>query len=303
MKRTRATGGDSLELLLDTICNTFGGIVFISLLIVLMLQSSRDRLTARETSSVSEQDLELMRLDLAAAEVRVKRLQEARARQIAMLARHIPDELQERLHHLRQTTERQTQLEKRAAQRRQENLERFEELQHTHAEREEMRKQLEAARKELTELESQSRMMADARVVRLPRARSHPPLHGLQLSLCYDRLYFRHDPDELLSGQRRPNPDDYLITEVDSTFIRVQPKPTAGIDLRDPERARALLLARLRRFPQSEWSVTVTVWPDSFDVWSTARSIIADAGYHYALFPCKPETEIVDRGGREKVHF
>ncbi|MFG0336148.1 MAG: hypothetical protein ACF8TS_22550, partial [Maioricimonas sp. JB049] len=204
MKRARANDGDSLELLLDTICNTFGGIVFIALLVVLMLQSSRDRLKARETSSVSEQDLELMRLDLASAQARLGRLQQARERQIEMLSRHVPDELQERLHHLRQTTDRQTQLEQQAIEKRDENLERLANLQESHARREELENRLAAARKELAELESQSQSMADAQVVRLPRARSQPPLEGLQLSICYDRLYFRHDLDGLLAGEMQP---------------------------------------------------------------------------------------------------
>ncbi|MFG0332733.1 MAG: hypothetical protein ACF8TS_05150, partial [Maioricimonas sp. JB049] len=85
--------------------------------------------------------------------------------------------------------------------------------------------------------------------------------------------------------------------------IRVQPKPTAGIDLRNPERARAVLLARLRRLPPTQWSVSLTVWPDSFDVYSAARSILTDAGYHYSVFPCQSETQIIDRGGRAKLHF
>lgn len=40
MSKHGSPTSDSLELLLDTICNTFGGIVFIALLIVVMLRLS-----------------------------------------------------------------------------------------------------------------------------------------------------------------------------------------------------------------------------------------------------------------------
>ena len=43
MSRKAAPVGDSLDLLLDTICNTFGGILFIAMLVVILTsQISRD---------------------------------------------------------------------------------------------------------------------------------------------------------------------------------------------------------------------------------------------------------------------
>ena len=40
MSRRRSRKQDSLELLLDTICNTFGGVLFIAILVVMLLQQT-----------------------------------------------------------------------------------------------------------------------------------------------------------------------------------------------------------------------------------------------------------------------
>ena len=40
MSRRRTRKQDSLELLLDTICNTFGGVLFIAILVVMLLQQT-----------------------------------------------------------------------------------------------------------------------------------------------------------------------------------------------------------------------------------------------------------------------
>ena len=50
MSRRRA-GDSSLELLLDTICNTFGGVLFLAILVSLLLKSTRDR--AMESSAAA----------------------------------------------------------------------------------------------------------------------------------------------------------------------------------------------------------------------------------------------------------
>ncbi|MEO8166385.1 MAG: hypothetical protein ABI619_13420, partial [Betaproteobacteria bacterium] len=42
MRRRTNTDDSSLELLLDTICNTFGGILFISMLVVILLNMTSE---------------------------------------------------------------------------------------------------------------------------------------------------------------------------------------------------------------------------------------------------------------------
>jgi len=53
MSRHRADSGASLELLLDTICNTFGGVLFLAMLVSLMLAQTRRRQDETRPDGVS----------------------------------------------------------------------------------------------------------------------------------------------------------------------------------------------------------------------------------------------------------
>ena len=59
--RRAESGGDSLELLLDTICNVFGGIILMAILVVLQTQTSAGRIPEPTTEDV-DRSLEAQRL-------------------------------------------------------------------------------------------------------------------------------------------------------------------------------------------------------------------------------------------------
>jgi hypothetical protein len=80
MGRRRSLGQDSLELLLDTICNTFGGVLFIAMMVVLLLQqTSKD--VPPPTPLPPAEELQAQGLKLAALTRELARLQQVRASQ------------------------------------------------------------------------------------------------------------------------------------------------------------------------------------------------------------------------------
>ena len=62
-RRATATAPESsLDLLLDTICNTFGGVVFIAILVVIMVNLTSDSVTLTPPNKVAQSELiELVR--------------------------------------------------------------------------------------------------------------------------------------------------------------------------------------------------------------------------------------------------
>lgn len=72
MKRFRKPAADSLELLLDTICNSFGGIVLIALLITLVTRDARQSLDAKSGAADSrellERQIDALKKDISADE-------------------------------------------------------------------------------------------------------------------------------------------------------------------------------------------------------------------------------------------
>ena len=90
MSRKAASSGDSLDLLLDTICNTFGGILFIAMLVVLLTnQLSRDAATAAPNAE-SSRALRRLRGELTESQSRLTKLRQA-VRQKEDLERRFAD--------------------------------------------------------------------------------------------------------------------------------------------------------------------------------------------------------------------
>jgi len=97
-------------------------------------------------------------------------------------------------------------------------------------------------------LETELDQAIDEYAVVLPRAKRMPTVEALQISVRFNRLYFRHDLTQLQRGNWVPNLDDYIITSDSEDSYEVQAKPTAGLDLSERERAKAILRAKLRSF-------------------------------------------------------
>lgn len=76
MRRFRSTQSDSLDLLLDTICNAFGGIVLIAILITLLTSDAREKLKEAATSAdkeLVERQIASLQADIKAAETYLER--------------------------------------------------------------------------------------------------------------------------------------------------------------------------------------------------------------------------------------
>lgn len=65
MSKLRDSLPDSLELLLDTMCNTFGGIMFIALALVIISQMVTDKVVSESPEKVDPQELEMLEHSVA----------------------------------------------------------------------------------------------------------------------------------------------------------------------------------------------------------------------------------------------
>lgn len=88
MKAARFRPGDSLDLLLDTMCNTFGGIIMIAILVALLAQQSPAPIVPadRARSEMTERRLAIADTDLAAARALRTQLEAAASHALASRA-------------------------------------------------------------------------------------------------------------------------------------------------------------------------------------------------------------------------
>ena len=82
MRRFRTTQNDSLDLLLDTICNAFGGIVLIAILITLLTSDAKQKLQEAATSA----DRELVERQIASVQSDIREAEEYLARQASSVS-------------------------------------------------------------------------------------------------------------------------------------------------------------------------------------------------------------------------
>ncbi len=297
MSRREGVQSDSLELLLDTICNMFGGIVFISLLVAVMLQASR-RSPGESVQELDAPDIEILEGAVEKSRLDLERLKQARTAQQKLVGGLIPGDVASQLAEWEERAAEREELERQAQELGTKNVGRVRDVARGQRLVIDGKRRLEEAREELAELEKKRKAMVPRTSSPLPQSVLRTNLEAVQVSLCYDRFYIRHEyqGDDPVG----PNLEDYVVSETGPDEIRIHPKPTGGILLDGSERSRQAVLERLRSFPPGKWQVDVTVWPDSFDTFRAFREIISQAGYRYGMMACNPDSQVVDRGGTHR---
>ncbi len=295
----KSRNGDSLELLLDTICNTFGGILFIAMLVILMLQLSGDGESdaASTVQSVSAIELATLRDELAGAQVELQRLHELHAGQQRTLAAFAPPELSqlvdENLAMQEQVAElvhRRDELVAKAAAHAAEIAAVRDDISETTSALQQAEDRLASVQKRL-ERDREERHQE----LQLSQVRSSSRVE-LGLVVQYGRLYVWHHYDRY--GFRQGlNTDEFLILEIKLTGAVTTPNPLAGVPLDSSEQCRRAVLSRLEPFSPDRFDAAVIVRPDSFAEFAILRDILRSSGFRYRLIPTEVGEAIVDRGG------
>lgn len=285
----REATGDSLELMLDTICNTFGGIVLITILLAVL---TRNSVTSREQElrDTLERLTSVAHRDRLAAEVRtleesIEALQRAEGdlpQQIAELLRE-KRELEKREQEIRERIEDLSEHERRFALREQE----------LHQDLEDMRNEVERKRRDLktkTEELASAKTRATFSIV-LPREKEDY-VGGPALILRYDRMYVWHEYDA--RGNRLGlNVEEFFVLSEGLDGIHVTPRPEKGIPIR-PENAAAFV-NRIEKC-QAGRGLHIGLWPDTHDTWPVFREAVVKGGFRYRVLLVSEEGGLFDRG-------
>ena len=303
MSRRTEPMGDSLELLLDTICNMFGGIVFISLLVIVMLQISGQRgvrASADEEAApvVTQEGLDSLAADVERLRLERDRLQAARTAQIELISRLIPDDYQARLDRWRDAARERAEVEKEVATLESSNVDRVGKVTERRKEIATKARRLASRQRELAALEKELQSIPERPAESLPLAEHRRQLSAVQVCLCYDRFYLRH---RYVGGEPAgPNLDDYFVSKAEDDTLHIHPKPTGGTVVDAGPRAEAEIRQVLRAFSPDEHQINVTVWPDSYDSFRRLRQILAASGFRYGILACEADSTVADRGGEQR---
>jgi hypothetical protein len=285
MRRRRPSDSDSLELLLDTICNTFGGVLFVALLIVILVRMSGHAMSTVSPQSSERDSADTLETTIARRKAELKSLQSAlsehranlrdleaedafkRAQQLIAVRRRVDDLADQRMKHVSELDAKAKSSEKLQSK-----------LAHTAAEV--------AKLKEVqVRLESQLR---HERQVRSRTARL-PILHSTSKSelpaiLRFGRLFFPYKTlDDL--RDRNLNPDDFIILRETDSYTSVTPKPFAGIEVGAGQSSQKLIDDALAPLDKDSSYLAIAVWEDSFGQFAALKDTLVRRGIEYRLVP------------------
>ena len=315
MGRRARSRDSSLELLLDTITNTFGGILFIAILVSLMLRTTSRQVWEEAARHEPMPPLEQARLEIRIDALRVEA--EALGKRIAAAAqdRRSGDDAMPLQEFEAATAALQAALDDRAAaaagilefqRQAAESREKFTALEQQRASADAQfaaaERQLTAAQAEATNLAAALLAMEQARDKVVERTVSLPNLRPsakdeIGLYLRFDRIFQMHAWQD---GRRMgPNADQFVIVPIegeDGVRQVARPKPAAGLPVAAAT-VRDTLSQLLRPFPPGRFVVSLIVFDDSFDVFQIVKAAIVEAGYEYRPIPLRAGQSVVDFGG------
>ena len=316
MRRRAIDRGSSIDLLLDTITNTFGGILFIAILVSLLLRTSSR--SAQESATRAEP---MAAMEQAELEERIAMLQDdaknLRDRiasapdpgdanadvqtlgRLSAAAAEGSEALAERAEAIQNTLELQRQAGTATEQ--------YDSLTETKKSVEDRlaaaENQLAAAREEAAEL-AKAALQLDRpqgateveQTVSLPSLR--PSMKDeVGLYIRFGRIFMMHS---WRGGQRLgPNTEQFVVAALPAgggVKQVARPKPGAGL-LVKPTSIKADLRGLLQPFPPGQFVVGLIVFEDSFDVFQLIKTAIVEAGYEYRPLALRPGESVVDFGG------
>ena len=300
MSRRRATKQDSLELLLDTICNTFGGVLFIAILVVMLLQQPEDGATPPPITVPPERidELSQQMIELTTEQTRLKANRES---QIAIVDSLSTDEVRSLIEHRHELAVQDSELRAKANELLVQNAKLAARVESDRAKNAKVTRDLEVALKEkqqsLTALENDRKnRTTEARMpVQLPPGARQE----IGFVLRYGRLYVWHRYDQFHNRQGL-NTDDFVIAGEEDGGVVTLPKPTRGILLDGSASSQESIRRLMRQFDPKTCYLVPIVRPDSFAAFSHFRDLALELGFNYRLMPVEADTQVFDSGGTPK---
>ncbi len=291
MSRRRASSDhdDSLDLLLDTVSNVFGGVMFLTLLAALLILSRGSAPIEKPEEAPPPQVHE----EIDARLVQSQTLQTASEleAQRKMLARMDPDGTMaakaEQLQSIRQTVS----LARRQVQRAGSAVtDRRGELEDQQAQQSDLQEQIEQLKKEIAEKsEEMNELQAGSERTVLFRPLTMSRTMEAVMILRYGRWYLLYNGPHGELNRR-----DFFVLPSEESVTTITPKPHRG----NPVSAASLnqLTKKLKQlFPSRQFHVTIAVWDDSFAEFNPLKDALTASGYRYRTIPCDSSSRLTNQ--------
>jgi hypothetical protein len=295
-RHARETG--SLDLLLDTVTNTFGGVFFVAVLVTMLLRVTQPKATVsdqrdeRRQSQLHKQTRDARQAELRGLEAALSQHQSLLDTFTTTDGRRDYEDLAKLRGRFEQLAKDRIDLQFKVSSLQGSLLE---------SRTREVATQLNVA-SELRRNEELEGLIAQeqtsrTRTVALPTLRKTDK-NEFSFIVRYGRLYSAYVPDALLLKRRHL--DEFVVVGDKEGAVGVTPKPYRGIALEDSAQCAEEVRLRLNGIDKSRCYIAVAVWEDSFEEFAHLRRILVDEEYEYRLLPIPSEQVIWEGGSGEK---
>lgn len=275
----------SLELLLDTITNTFGGIVFLALLVVVLLQLTSDRMSTAPPKPETADRLITLEKDMIIATAKRDVLLRTLAIQAQLLDQLSTESSRQDLARLQQARARVHELESVGLDLAQSVVGNQNEINGLAARMDDLNRRLRIRKADIenADRELQAEIRSRTTTARLPLMHETAKAE-VAIVIRYGRAYFVHRYDAQLSS-REVNTDDMVVIEDADEDVVATPKPYAGIPIADSDTLRKEMQMALERYPPGLVYLAIAVWEDSFNHFIRFKNVLVEMGYEYRVIP------------------
>lgn len=295
MARTRLNAADGLELLLDTICNTFGGVLFIAILVVILLNVTSEEVAQEPATKDQQTRLRQLQAELDASEGELARLEQAAALRNAIEGEIGSAEIKNLLRQIAQLETRIAHTTKKKNRNLQELANLTQDANRRAEAAKDFQKELRQLKAQQIKVESQLEAEKSKKVT--------------SLGLPKQRLSTKVQAGFMLQGGRlrtctkssgEIDLSECLIEE-DGGVQYVVPRPATGVALDPTGQDRHPILQRLAPFDAANRYVFVVVYEDSFAHFETMRAVLEEEGYEYNVLLLQAEEKAPLHSGSSPI--
>lgn len=282
-RRRSKINASSLDLFLDTICNAFGGIIFLSILIAVLAKMQ----DSRQSSRPSNENIPQSEVDKFSR--KLKELQSDRRRIVATIESleklRVGSDQIEVVELKEQISQANRKLDQAVAEQSLVSLKLSEvqvEVTNRRQESAELEEKLVAAQASYLDKAKAVDDALDSRVQKteLPSVRATNK-GNLLMAMRYGKLYLISDPTDRFFGNYYV-PHAIVTKTAFSTNVKLRRE--AGWDLSVAADVSHLEAALANELPQNTF-LSVAVWPDSFKEFAGLKENCLRLGYDYQLLP------------------
>jgi hypothetical protein len=281
MKRAKLEMSDGSILLLDTMCNAFGGIIFISFLLVVLINSTSA--TASKNTAGSQSQSQLIESETEREELtnRLASLQMAAEAQAEVTGVLVSKELLQNAARLKEQQVRHAQQVQAKSAVVGTNNHAEIKINQLATDNDAERQELEAERKKEAILKSKIAQAVDkkSRAATTPKMTRAGALQSVSYFLQHGKLF---GPVFLSNGE--PNTHDFVFTKSNDR-ITIDPVLDHGLQIADDGKDLPAIQQKLAAAKPGSNSVHLYIWEDSYRQFESLRVAFEGRGLAYAVIP------------------